>query len=111
MKLLIDNNLSYKLCVPLKQHFDEVRHVKDVLHSNSDDNTIWEYAKANQFHILTKDNDFDEWGLLKGCPPKVIHLLCGNQTTLFILHLVVANKEIIRNFLSHSDDCILKLLL
>jgi predicted nuclease of predicted toxin-antitoxin system len=73
MKLLIDNNLSYKLCNPLLQHFDE-------------------------------------WSLLKGCPPKIIHLLCGNQTTLFILNLIVTNKSIIQNFIeSDSNDCILKL--
>ncbi len=109
MKLLIDNNLSHKLCIPLRQHFDEVSHVKEVLHSNSDDISIWKYAEDNNFHILTKDNDFDEWGVLKGCPPKVIHLLCGNQTTLFILNLIVANKQSIQNFISHSEDCILKL--
>lgn len=109
MKLLVDNNLSHKLCIPLEQHFDEVCHVKAVLHSDSDDITIWDYAKTNGFHILTKDNDFDEWGVLKGCPPKVIHLLCGNQTTLFILNLIISNKETIQNFIMHNDNCILKL--
>ena len=63
MKLLIDNNPSHKLCIPLRQHFIEVSHVKEVLHPDSDDITIWEYAEANDFHILTKDIDFDEWGV------------------------------------------------
>jgi predicted nuclease of predicted toxin-antitoxin system len=110
MKLLIDNNLSYKLCTPLMEHFNEVCHVRDLLSATADDLTIWNYAKANNFQILTKDNDFDEWSLLKGCPPKIIHLLCGNQTTLFILDFIVTNKEAIRNFIRQSpNDCILKL--
>lgn len=110
MKLLIDNNLSYKLCTPLLKHFSNVNHVSDLFSSNADDITIWNYAKTNGFHILTKDNDFDEWSLLKGCPPKIIHLLCGNQTTLFILNLIVTNKDVIVNFIENDpNDCILKL--
>lgn len=110
MKLLIDNNLSYKLCSALLPYFKEVHHVRSLLSTNAGDLTIWNYAKDNDFHILTKDNDFDEWSLLKGCPPKIIHLLCGNQTTLFILNLIVTNRATIQQFLSPSvKDCIIKL--
>lgn len=108
-KLLLDNNLSYKLCKPLLQYFEEVNHIRFLLSVEVDDLTIWNYASENNFHIITKDNDFDEWSLLKSCPPKIIHLLCGNQTTLFILNFIVTNKEIIKNFIERSDDCILKL--
>jgi len=109
MKLLIDNNLSYKLCLTLRQHFEKVSHVRHLLSVETDDLTIWNYARENNFHILTQDNDFDEWSILKGCPPKIIHLLCGNQTTLFILDLLVLNKETIQSFISSSDTCVLKL--
>jgi len=102
--------LSYKLCNPLQEYFKEVCHVSDLLSVTTDDLIIWNYSKTNNYHILTKDNDFDEWSLLKGCPPKIIHLLCGNQTTLFILNLIVTNKNIIQNFIENdSNDCILKL--
>ena len=110
MKLLIDNNLSHKLCIPLQQYFTQVHHVRDLLTPDAYDITIWTYAKDNGFHLITKYNDFDEWSLLKGCPPKIIHLLCGNQTSLFILNLIVTNKDVILDFLnSSSEDCILKL--
>jgi predicted nuclease of predicted toxin-antitoxin system len=109
MNLLIDNNLSHKLCIPLQQFFSEVEHVRDVLAMDADDKNIWDYAKAQGCHILTKDNDFDDWSVLKGCPPKVIHLLCGNQTTLFILNFIVMNKDTIHKFIAKSEDCILKL--
>ncbi len=109
MKLLLDNNISHKLCLPLRQHFEEVQHIRHLLSVEATDLEIWEHAKNHNFHILTKDNDFDEWSLVKGCPPKVIHLLCGNQTTLFILNFILRNNDAIQNFLSKSDDCILKL--
>ena len=112
MRLLLDNNLSHKLCMPLQQYFPEVNDVRNLLSSEADDIEIWNYAVEKEFHILTKDNDFEERSLLKGCPPKIIHLLCGNQITLYILNLVIKNKEIIQNFISHSpEDCILKLYL
>jgi predicted nuclease of predicted toxin-antitoxin system len=104
MKLLLDNNLSHKLCISLRQHFGEVDHVRNLLSVKANDLTIWNYARENNFHILTQDNDFDEWSLLKGCPPKIIHLLCGNQTTLFILNLLVLNKEAIQSFILSSDN-------
>lgn len=83
---------------------------KGTIVSRSDDISIWTYAKNNGFHILTKDNNFDEWSMLKGCPPKIIHLICGNQTTLFILNLIVTNTQLIQTFIRQSDgNCILKL--
>ena len=110
MKLLLDNNLSYKLCFPLQQYFQQTNHIRSLLFAEADDIDIWNYARENDFHILTKDNDFEEWSLLKGCPPKIIHLICGNQTTLYILNLIIKNKEAIQNFITQSaEDCILKL--
>ena len=112
MKLLLDNNLSHKLCASLQQYFEEADHVRNLLTAEIDDINIWNYARENDFHILTKDNDFEEWSLLKGCPPKIIHLICGNQTTLYILNVILRNKEVIRNFIDCSEeDCILKLYL
>lgn len=110
MKLLLDNNLSHKLCQPLSQQFGEVVHVRNVVGVDADDPTIWDFAVNNGFTILTKDNDFNDWSLLRGCPPKVIHLLCGNQTTLFILQLLLNNIDNIRVFVnSQSENCILKI--
>jgi predicted nuclease of predicted toxin-antitoxin system len=99
MKLLLDNNLSHKLCSPLQQYF-EANHVRNLLFAEADDIDIWDYARENNFHILTKDNDFEEWSLLKGCPPKIIHLICGNQTTTYILNLIVNNREVIQSFIT-----------
>jgi predicted nuclease of predicted toxin-antitoxin system len=110
MKLLVDNNLSFKLVQPLLEIFPGTLHIRNVLSITTDDLTIWEFAKAEDFIILTKDNDFDERSQLEGCPPKIIHLICGNKTTLHILNLILWHKdEVIRFCETDSGNCILKI--
>lgn len=110
MKFLIDNNLSFKLVQPLQDLFPGSAHVGDSLSVNTDDLTIWNFAKQNDFVVLTKDNDFDERSQLEGCPPKLVHLICGNKTTLHILNLIISHKEDIEQFAEiDKDNCILKI--
>ena len=110
MKFLIDNNLSFKLVQPLEIYFPGTSHIRNALRIDTDDFTIWNYARENGFVILTKDNDFDERTQLSGCPPKIIHLICGNQTTQYILNLIISNIENIELFLNADDEnCILKI--
>ena len=108
MKLLLDNNLSYKLCKPLEQFFPLSAHVNSVLTFNAADLEIWSFANEHNYTILTKDNDFNELSLLKGCPPKIVHLLCGNATTSEILLLLNISADAILNF-DKSQDCVLKI--
>ena len=42
---------------------------------------IWEYAKNNNFCIVTFDADFVDIATIKGHPPKIIWLRTGNMTT------------------------------
>lgn len=110
MKLPVDNNLSFKLVQPLQNHFPGTTHIRDALNLSSDDLSIWNYAKSNGFIILTKDNDFDERSQLEGCPPKIIHLICGNKTTLHILNLLLWRREEILSFgEADFENCILKI--
>lgn len=110
MKFLIDNNLSFKPVLPLQTAFPDTCHVRDVLALDIDDFAVWNFAKTNGYTLLTKDNDFDERVQLMGCPPKLVHLLCGNRPTLYILNLILLRKEIIAAFIEDdSGDCILKI--
>ena len=44
MKLLIDNNPSFKLKKPLSSFFEIVVHVSDLeMEANTEDKTIWQY--------------------------------------------------------------------
>gem|GEM_PF-4382797 len=59
MKLLLDNNLSFKLVRHLQIHFPQSNHIRNNVGVDANDETIWNYAKQNDFIILTKDNDFE----------------------------------------------------
>ena len=79
MKILLDQNLSYKLVNKLDFLYLDMKHVSSFNLQTSDDKTIWEFARANHFALVTKDADFYDFSLLKGFPPKIIWLKCGNS--------------------------------
>lgn len=85
-------------------------HVRDTNGIFADDLTIWKYARENNFVTLTNDNDFDERSQLEGCPPKIVHLICGNKSTSDILTLLLFNQNELLSFgESDSENCIMKL--
>lgn len=55
-----------------------VAHVTDIGASLSD-TEIWEYAKANDLAIVTKDADFSDRIIISEPPPRVVHLRFGNM--------------------------------
>jgi predicted nuclease of predicted toxin-antitoxin system len=78
MKLLFDQNLSWRLPAKLADLYPDSLHIRDAGLRESEDVDIWDYAKANGFVITTKDADFQQRSLLFGYPPKVVRLSVGN---------------------------------
>jgi len=75
MKLLLDENLSYRLLAAIHDLFPGSLHVTQVgLSSGTPDRKIWDYARQNGFAILTADTDFVTLANTLGAPPKVILL-------------------------------------
>ncbi len=56
--------------------------------ARSADIVIWDFAKSNGFAIVILDKDFSDLSLLKGHPPKVVWLRCGNSTVAEIEKLI-----------------------
>lgn len=81
VKLLFDQNLSPKLAKRLTDLFPGSIHVQSVGLDCSSDDHVWEYARANGFSIVTKDEDYNNLSVVRGGPPKVIWLQLGNCTT------------------------------
>lgn len=81
MKLLFDHNLSPRLIKRLSDLFPDSSHVYLVGLDQADDTAIREYARQNDFLIVTKDADFSDLCLLLGFPPKVIWIRRGNCKT------------------------------
>ena len=70
MKLLFDQNLSYKLARSFSVEFPGSAHVRDLGLALAIDIEVWEYAKRLGFTIVSKDTDFSQRGFLFGPPPK-----------------------------------------
>lgn len=102
MKLLFDQNLSRKLVNRLVDIFPESSHVQFHGLAQKTDTEIWEFAKLNDFCIVTQDVDFAERSRLHGSPPKVVWLRCGNVPTTEIEALIRAGDEAIQELLNNS---------
>ena len=82
MKLLLDFNLSPKLLQLLSGLFPGTTHAQMTdLPAEAQDIVIWEYAKRENFSILTADRDFLTLANRFGQPPKVIRLESMNYRT------------------------------
>ncbi len=100
MKLLFDQNLSYRLCDLLKDLYPDSQQVRLLGLDRTEDIGIWEYALKHGFVIVTQDADFYELSLLRGAPPKIVWLRCGNQPTTFINMLLRKYTQEISTFIS-----------
>ena len=106
MKLLFDENLSFKLCERLAPAFPGSSQVRTVGLAEADDRAIWDYAGANGFVLVSLDVDFVERATLIGPPPKVIWLRCGNQPTGAIERLLRDHVEVIAAFENDPAACL-----
>lgn len=88
MKLLFDQNLSFRLCDQLADLFPHSSQTGVLGLGRADDLTVWEAARKGDFVLVTQDSDFAEIAALRGAPPKVIWLRCGNQSTSFFVDLL-----------------------
>ncbi len=110
MKLLLDQNLSPRLVSRLSDLFPESAHVSTLGLDRSDDMALWDYARDNDFLLVTKDADFGELSTLRGFPPKVIWLRLGNCTTAEIETLLRLHIETIQQLTDSDNIGILSLL-
>ena len=98
MKLLLDHNLSPRLVGRLATLYPESTHVRDVGLERASDSTVWQYAAAHGFTIVSKDSDFHQRSLVFGHPPKVIWVRLGNCTTGDVEELLQRRAAEIRSF-------------
>lgn len=85
MRLLFDNNLSVRLVRLLQRDYPDASHVVLIGLERGSDLDIWQYARASQHIIASKDADFHDLSMQEGSPPKVVWLRIGNCTTAQIV--------------------------
>jgi predicted nuclease of predicted toxin-antitoxin system len=109
VKLLLDENLSPRLIAAITDLYPGSKHVEDCELLSVPDDEVWRFALQNEFAIVTKDTDFSEFSVLRGCPPKVIWLRMGNCTSRSAVAALRDRAEQIRAFLGSKHDCCLVL--
>ena len=104
MKLLFDQNISFRILRLLPNSFSDCMHVKSVGLNDCNDAEIWLYAKQNGYTIVTFDADFFDLSTLKGFPPKIIWLRTGNFTTSEIAEQIILNYSTINSFINNLEQ-------
>lgn len=72
MKLLFHQNISFRIEKKLSSIFESSKHVSNLSLMNVNDYEIWNFAKRENFVIVTFYSDFYDISLTNGCPPKII---------------------------------------
>jgi predicted nuclease of predicted toxin-antitoxin system len=109
MDLLLDANISWRICKNLSKTFPNTDHILNHFKHDESDLAIWNYAKINNKCIVTNDTDFEDLLSFKGFPPKVIILKCGNQSNDNLEKLLIKNESNINEFIENPEMGILEL--
>ncbi len=109
MKLLLDQNISYRLLKKISDVFPDSGQVLQLGLNNAPDMEIWSFAKENDFVIVTFDSDFFDISVLNGYPPKIVWIRTHNQTTKNIEVLIKKNAPLIKDFIDREDIACLEI--
>jgi predicted nuclease of predicted toxin-antitoxin system len=109
VNLLFDQNLSHRLCRMLADAFPNAQQVKLAKLERASDDEIWEFARRENFVIVTLDADFADLAALRGSPPKIVWLRCGNQPTTVVERLLRDHAALIASFVENADAACLEL--
>jgi predicted nuclease of predicted toxin-antitoxin system len=92
MKLLLDQNISFRITNKIQDIFPDSKHVRDLGLENSKDSQLWTFAKDNGYCIVTFDGDFYDLGLR-----------LGNISTQNIEKVLRKNLDLIKAFLTDPN--------
>jgi predicted nuclease of predicted toxin-antitoxin system len=107
MKLIFDQNLSSELVRRLTDLFPGSTHVKALGMMQAGDEVIWNFARENEFVVVSKDSDFQQRSLVLGAPPKVVWLRVGNCPTSQIERLLRDNSVELHTFEADREQSLL----
>jgi predicted nuclease of predicted toxin-antitoxin system len=109
VKLLFDQNISFRILHKISAYFTEAKQIRSLGLENSTDSEIWEYAKTHDFTIVTFDADFIDLTNLKGFPPKIVWLRIGNTTTENIAKVIIENRLKLEEFIENTEIAFLEI--
>ncbi|MEA1892582.1 MAG: DUF5615 family PIN-like protein [Campylobacterota bacterium] len=93
IKLLFDQNLSYRLVSRLKDIYPDSQHVAALGLDMASDIDVWKYAKENGYTLVSKDSDFNDICTLYDFPPHIIWLRLGNSRIVAAQEVLLKYKD------------------
>jgi predicted nuclease of predicted toxin-antitoxin system len=110
--LLFDENISFRVVKAVQDVFPKSINVTGISGVKPhDDEFIWKHAKAKGYTIVTYDEDFNEIGLQKGYPPKIIWIRSANLSNAQLINLLKTKGDIIKKFIGDTESGCLELYL
>jgi predicted nuclease of predicted toxin-antitoxin system len=109
MKLLFDENLSFRLVAALADLYPNSTHVREVGLLGADDLHVWQYAAEHGYLLVSKDTDFYERSLVFGAPPKIVWLRTGNSSVADTINLLRSQYIVVRHFNEDAEATFLPL--
>ncbi len=109
MKLLLNQNISFRLVRKIENFFPGSSQVKLLGLENKPDFVIWDYAQKEDYCIVTFDSDFYDQSIIKGHPPKLIWIRTENSTTRNLEKLLIEKAAHIRNFADDNEASCLEI--
>ena len=103
MKLLLDQNISYRLVKELESRFPGTQQFKRLGLNNTSDREIWAYARKENYVLIPFDSDFYDFSIAFGHPPKVIWLKFSNQASQNVLNILLSKAEQIEDFNNNNE--------
>lgn len=104
MRILIDQNISFRLIPKINHLFSEVEHVRSLGLTDAADITIFRQARLlNYDGILTLDEDFENIIIENSPPPKILWLRVRNCSTNHLAEIIVNKTEVIHGFLKEEN--------
>jgi predicted nuclease of predicted toxin-antitoxin system len=89
--------------------FPETEQVKRAGLDCASDNVIWDFLRNGGFTIVSLDSDFADMAGVRGAPPKIIWLRCGNEATNTVAHLLRGQAAFIADSERDRDAACLEL--
>jgi predicted nuclease of predicted toxin-antitoxin system len=109
MRLLLDENLSRRLLPPLADTYPGSTHVALVGLERATDIAVWDFATAQGYTIVTKDDDFSALSALRGHPPRIIKLTLGNTDNARVLSTLLAHRTQIEERFADASVALVEL--
>lgn len=107
MKLLLDENLSRRIVPFLQTAFPGSTQVTLLGLEAASDSEVWQYAKTNDFVIVSRDSDFQERSLVAGHPPQVVWLKIPNRSKTIVLNILLDRyTEIEQALIEQNRACV-----